>query len=330
MEPMVRGNKLPQWITRACWSILIAQTIATLLAGPAIAQSESAQVAIGSIEATSPDQAQALVLEAPEITSPTARQARSPMMMVGYSDVQPPSFATPEMVAWLSQLIHNNLPPTYEDDRKWDQQREVWDGIQLRREGMRIETKRKKKMVNAGTWTRYKIDLVDPDRLLVVRFHRLEPTPDGGVAFHVTVDCNLDVFGRLSQWVRDVQVISISANADAACRLTLIGTVAVKMNVFKLPPDLAVRPHVDVAHIELTHYRVRRISQVGGDFAKVLGNGLRGVVDDKLEDLNGKLADKINKQIEKHQDRLTFAPQAWLKTKLPISGSNLAPPAEAK
>lgn len=226
--------------------------------------------------------------------------------------------ATPEMVRWLERLIRNNLPPTYEDTRKWGKQKEVWNGIKLRREGLKLETKRKKKLVNSGTWTRYAISLVEPEQRLFIEFHQLETLPDGRIAFGVTVDSTLDVFGRLSQWVRDVQLISLSANADAACRLTLEGTVQFQLNPLKLPPDVGIRPQVDKAHIELTYYRVRRISQVGGDFAKVLGNGLRKTVDDKIADLNGKLVDKINKQLEKHKDKLSFSAQDWIKSKLPL------------
>ncbi|WP_145075666.1 hypothetical protein [Aureliella helgolandensis] len=232
--------------------------------------------------------------------------------------------ATPELLAWLNRMIHDNLPETYEDDRKWNQQKEVWDGIKIWREGLRIETKRKKKMVNAGTWTRYSIELVDPDQTVQVQFHRLETLPDGKIAFGVTVDCQLDIFGRLSQWVRDVQLVSISANADANCRLTLDGTVEFQMNILRLPPDIVIKPHIDRAHVELTHYRVRRVSQIGGDTAKFLGNSMRGVVDEKLADLNGKLAGKINTQLEKKSDKLHFSPQFWLLSRLPMPGNTAA------
>lgn len=227
--------------------------------------------------------------------------------------------ASPHVIAWLSSMIRRNLPEDYVDDRKWDRQKEVWDGLDVHREGLRIKTKRKTKMVNAGTWTRYKIALVDPEENLEIDFHRLTPLGDGRIAFGVTVECPLDVFGRLSRWVRDVQVISLSANVDAACRLALEGTVRLRMNLVKLIPDISVEPHVDVAHVELTHYRVRRISQVGGDFAKLLGDALKQRVDEKLEDYNDKLVDKINQQIDKHHDRLTFSTQDWLQSKLPLT-----------
>lgn len=251
--------------------------------------------------------------------TPQAKLAVTPIAVAP----QAQSIATPELVAWLTRMIRDNLPETYEDDRKWGKQKEVWDGVKIWREGGRLETKRKTKLVNAGTWTKYRIAIVEPDERLFVQFHRLEVLPTGQIVFNVSVDCTLDVFGRLSQWARDVQMISLSADADAACRLTLEGTVDFQMNMLKFPPDIKIRPHVDHAHVELTYYRVRRISQVGGDFAKVLGNGLRNVVDEKLDDMNAKLVDKINAQLEKHSERLEFSPQQWLRSKLPLPSSTI-------
>ena len=229
----------------------------------------------------------------------------------------PQSLAVPRVLAWLTELIRENLPPTYDDDREWGGQKEVWAGVKLRREGLRIETKRRKKTVNSGTWTRYSIKIVDPEKNLNIQFHRLEMLPDGRIAFSLSVDCTLDVFGRVSQWARDVQLFSLSANADAACRLNLEGTVRLQLNPLTLPPDLIIRPHVDVARIDLTYYRVRRISQIGGDWAKYLGEGLRRTVDDRLRDMNAKLVAKINAQLEKQEKKLKVSAQEWLHEQVP-------------
>ncbi len=230
-------------------------------------------------------------------------------------------FASPQLIAWLTSLIRENLPPTYEDDRKWGHQREVWDGVELRREGMKLETKRKKKLVNSGTWTKYRVEFVEPEKHLHIEFQRLESTPDGRIAFSVSVEGLLDVFGRMSQWVRDVQVISVSANADAVCKLTMAGSVQLQLNPLKLPPDVMLKPHIDTALVELSYFRMRRVSQIGGDFAKVLGEGAKGAIDNKLEDTNEKLVAKINRQIDKQSHKMIFSMQDWLQSKLPLPAS---------
>lgn len=227
-------------------------------------------------------------------------------------------FASPQLIAWLTSMIRENLPPAYEDNKKWGMQKEVWDGVDMWREGGRLETKRRKKLVNAGTWTKYRVDFVEPDKNLHIEFHQLQSLPDGRIAFSVSVECLLDVFGRMSQWVRDVQMISLSVNADAVCKLTMSGSVKFQLNPLKFPPDVIIKPHVDHALVELSYFRVRRVSQVGGDFAKALGEGARGTIDRKISETNEKLVEKINKQIDKQQSKMVFSMQDWVQSKLPV------------
>ncbi len=227
-------------------------------------------------------------------------------------------FASPKLIAWLTSMIRENLPPAYEDNKKWGLQKEVWDGVDIWREGKHIETKRRKKVVNAGTWTKYRVEFVEPDKNLHIEFHKLQSLPDGRIAFSFSVDCLLDIFGRMSQWARDVQVISLSVNADATCKLTMSGTVKFQLNPLKFPPDVIIKPHVDHALVELAYFRVRRVSQVGGDFAKALGEGSRGTIDRKIAETNEKLVDKISKQIDKQQSKMVFSMQDWLQSKMPM------------
>ena len=145
------------------------------------------------------------------VAFPGAPAIPSPAVPKGVPNIGGNVIATPEMVGWLTTMIRDNLPPTYEDDRKWNKTKKVWNGIRFRREGLKIETERRIRTVKYGTWTRYAIKIVDPDERLHIEFQQLEPLDDGKIAFAVTVDCALDVFGRLSQWVRDVQMVSISA-----------------------------------------------------------------------------------------------------------------------
>ena len=244
----------------------------------------------------------------------------SPRVIAGNSDAATAQdgLASPRTIAWLKQLICENIPESYVDDKKWNQQKEVWDGLDISRDGLKIETKRKRKLVNHGTWTRYCLRAVDPQRYLDVQFRRLEATPEGKVAFDVSIELLLDVFGRMSQWVRDVQLISLSANADAVCKLSVAGTIEFQLNPLRLPPDIRIKPHVDTARIDVTYFRVRRISQLGGPLAVELGNGLRRALEDKLEESNAKLPDKMNRQLEKHSDRMLFSTHDWLESKLPL------------
>ena len=108
-----------------------------------------------------------------------------------------------------------NLPPSFEDNRKWGKEQEVFDGIKFRREGWKLETKRKTKTVKQGTWSRYYIEFVDPAKYLQVKIQRIDFPKTGPIRVETQVIAPLKLFGRVSQWRRDIQLISLSTNAEA-------------------------------------------------------------------------------------------------------------------
>jgi hypothetical protein len=288
----------------------------------------AAQIAPGAAQAFVPQPVEVFPISsaaAPPLLTPTVAWPETPaggavprVVTGAVETTDPNNLASPQIVAWLKQLIRDNLPETYEDNKKWDQQKEVWDGVDFSHDGLKLKTKRKHKLVNHGTWTRYRLQTVDPETHLEIQFHKLEVIPNGKIAFDVSVEMLLDVFGRMSQWVRDVQIISLSANADAVCKLSVAGTIEFQLNPLRIPPDIRIKPHVDSARVDISYFRVKRISQLGGPMAAQLGNGLRHALEEKLEDSNEKLPDKMNRQLEKHSDRMLFSTQDWLKSKLPL------------
>ncbi|MFO0942628.1 MAG: hypothetical protein U0930_17975 [Pirellulales bacterium] len=100
--------------------------------------------------------------------------------------------------------------------------------------------------------------------------------------------------------------------------MTLAGTVKFRLNVLKLPPDVTIVPNIERASVELLEYRLRKFSKIDGDAAKLLGKGMRGTIDDKIDDVNATLPVKINRQLEKRKEKLTFSAQDWLLSKLPM------------
>lgn len=228
------------------------------------------------------------------------------------------SIGSPEMKDWLKKLIQQNLPPSYEDNRKWNKQKEVFSGVHVKLDGLKLETHRNRKLVNAGTWTRYEITFVEPEKNLQVDFTRLEVINNDTIAFETIIITPLDIEGQLAEWARDVKLFSITAHADAKAKLILAGKVKFRLNVLKLPPDVTIVPKIDHASVDLLEYRLRKLSRIDGDAAKLLGKGMRGAIDDKIDDVNETLAAKINRQLEKRKEKLTFSAQDWLLSKLPM------------
>lgn len=211
-----------------------------------------------------------------------------------------------ELSDWLRWLVLKNLPPTYEDNRKWGLQKSVYDGFRFRREGIKLETERKYKNVKHGTWSRYFLEFDDPERKLRLEVKRFEPTGDR-MKIDVEVEAPLHAFGRMSQWQRDVQMISLSMNADVTVRLVVESEVAIRINPLAFPPIIQLEPVVKKASVALTQFEVHRISQLHGPLAEQLGKGIRSVVDDRLADYSDKLVIKMNQQLEKQQDKLKLS-----------------------
>ncbi len=211
---------------------------------------------------------------------------------------------TPELDQYVRWLVLKNLPPTYEDNRKWGLQKQVYDGFRFRREGLKVETERKYRTVKHGTWSRYYVQLIDPASKLVLHIDRLEPIADDRVAVDVSLEAPLKAFGRISQWQRNVQLISLSTNADATVRVRVQAEIGIQTNPLVFPPEIQFSPVVKGAQVQLISFEVHRISQVSGPLAEQLGKGIRNVVDDRLETYSDKLVTKMNQQLVKQQDKL--------------------------
>ena len=221
-----------------------------------------------------------------------------------------------ELSTWVRWLVLRNLPPSFEDNRKWGKEKEVFNGINLRREGWKVETKRRMKTVKQGTWSRYYIEFVDPANTLQINIQNLEYPTKGPIRVQTQVIAPLKLFGRVSEWRRDVQLISVSTNADATVELNVACEIHVIVNPLKIPPDVEFRPVVTDATVALREFEVHNISQLHGPLAELLGKGIREVLDDRLEDYREKLVVKMNSEIDKQKGKLKISIQDWLQTSI--------------
>lgn len=220
---------------------------------------------------------------------------------------------SPEMTGMVRWLILKNLPPTYEDKKKWGKQKQVIDGLHVEMKGLKIDTHRRFKMVNHGTWTRYFVELKDPENELQVQLVNLtEPRP-GVIQFETIIEAPLHVFGRYSRYQWDVQLISMSANADARVRMTVQTEVELVVQPLTFPPKIEIRPKVLAANAELLEFKIRNISQLKGPVARALGDSLENVLRERLDDYDQKLTDKMNAQLAKQKDKLIISSDAWTK-----------------
>lgn len=225
-----------------------------------------------------------------------------------------------ELSQWVRWLCLMNLPPNVEDTRKWGKQRRVWDGVDIKLDGLRLDTKQRWKMANDGTWSRYLIEFVDPAKELQVDVKSFDVEPDGRqFKTSVWVVAPLKLFGRVNQFARDVQLISVSAKADALVRMKVDCQVDIKLLPVSFPPDVEFRPTVTDASMELLEFRVHEISQIHGEAAQWIGDGIRDVLDRKLAEYKDKLVLKMNQSIAKQQSKLRISASKWLNSSMNFS-----------
>ena len=66
------------------------------------------------------------------------------------------------MESLINDLAKQFIPHRYEKKKDWGSQSERWDGLHVQLKGLRLKTKRRKKLVNHGTWKIYSAELSDP------------------------------------------------------------------------------------------------------------------------------------------------------------------------
>jgi len=207
----------------------------------------------------------------------------------------------------LRTLVLENVPPTYENTKRWGGTKRVWDGLHISLDGLRLKTKRRWKEANHGTWKRYRAWLIDPEEEFEIQIENMAATPEGKTAFDVVIDARLGAWGRLSEYALDVQLLSISAEADARVRMRATCEMSLRLDVTRFPPDVILEPKVVRADLKLVDFHLVRISDLDGPLVREFGEELHDVLQDEIADRQVKLVEKMNRQLKKHEDDLRLS-----------------------
>jgi len=219
----------------------------------------------------------------------------------------PRSFTpSPEFQQWITNLVRQQLPENYEKRKNWGHTAKSFDGVSVRMENGQIKTHRKYREANDGQWQMYRVKLKEPEEF-DVKIANIRKLADGKVGLEVTVDANLEVFGRQSQWEHGVQVYSLSAEADARVRLWAKVEVATHMELTRFPPDVWLEPEITAAKFEIPDFRMRRIGELHGPLVRSLSHATREALEEKLADDNEKIVAKLNKAIDKQEKKLKLS-----------------------
>lgn len=222
-------------------------------------------------------------------------------------EVAPPVMTLEQWSSFLTEMARAHLPHTFRDDKHWGGTTRRWDGVDVERDGWRIETRRKWKEVKHGTWKRYEASLVDPNQEFLLALTRFEPLPDGKLAIEFQIDSLVNVHGQVARWNRGVQLIALSADATARLRLTVGMTLGTRLDLSELPPAVAFEPVVHSAHLELVEFELDRLGHVAGEIAEILGRGAEGMLEEKVSEQDAKLVEKMNRAIDRKRAMLRLS-----------------------
>jgi len=177
--------------------------------------------------------------------------------------------------------------------------------------------------VNHGTWERYGVSLVDPEKNFSVKLDNFQDLAKDKVTFDIAISADVNVEARQSKWVKGVQLYSISANGFARIRLVLSVSLGSSMDVSKFPPDLIFDPQISDADIQLSDFRIDRVSKAGGEFAQQITRIAKEKIEQKIAAKEEKLVKKLNAKVEENRDRFTLSVHDAIKSKWATAAEKL-------
>ncbi len=216
---------------------------------------------------------------------------------------------------FLTKIALENIPQEFEETKDWGGQNERWDGVEVWREGWKIETKRRKKTVNHGTWKKYRATLRNPEEEFFIQVRDFRESEEGKLVFDILVAAHLDIDARQAKWVKGVQLYSVNAEGSTKIRLHVTMEMDVKMGLNNFPPDVILVPRAQAAELAIEEFRIDRVSKIGGEVAQQITRGVRSKLDEKITEKEQKLVEKINKQLAKKTDDLRLSLADMMKSK---------------
>lgn len=214
---------------------------------------------------------------------------------------------SPEFQTIITRIVRQALPTEFEKRHNWNHTKRVFDGLRWEFDGGKLEAHRRWKDARDGQWTMYRVRFIEPEQNFQVQVQRFETLENGKVGCDLAVDARLAVEGRVLHYEHDVQLVSLSAEAETHARLAARIEIGGKVNVSKFPPSLSLEPVVQQAAVDIHDFRIKRIGKLDGPVVKSLSRGVREVVEDKLDEARPKLVEKMNAAIKKSEEKLELS-----------------------
>ena len=211
----------------------------------------------------------------------------------------------PEVQTFIRELALVLLPPKFDDEDGWGDEKRIQSGLDIGFDDGKIKTHRRWKSVNHGSWIRASGSLVEPEKTMTLRiFRRMGAVPTEQI-YRIQLLARANVSGTQQQWNHGVMFWSVSADAEADIQIDV--NLRVRTDVVSKEgggSSLQIQAEVTHAVMRLNGFSLKRISHVRGGMAREFGEAFEGIVRMAVDRQNKKLPKQINKALAKQKDKL--------------------------
>jgi hypothetical protein len=211
------------------------------------------------------------------------------------------------MAESIRKAMLDSLPREFSGENDWGEKKEIKTGLKFSRDNGHLEIDRRKREVNHGLWTQYKVNLIDPEQHLQVRVENLRRTAPGQMEFVLYLSARLDGEARVERWRRGVKFMNFKAEAASVVQARVACEVGLRPAPGGGLGSLVVDPHVKSAQLSLVDVDLRRISKFDGPAANEFGDRMRRTLEKELHNREGEIVQKLNAAIAANSSKLQFS-----------------------
>lgn len=203
-------------------------------------------------------------------------------------------------------LIRDAIPRAYERKQDWGKTKRIPVGIQNTGHGLKLRIRTREKEVNHGVWKHYRVTMINPEDNLHVRIENLRGLGPGHIGLTIGVSSKVHGWARAKVYYHGLHMVGLTAEGDTTFDLIIHCEIKLRFEPTSFLIGFTVEPEVTRAELKLKDFHLTRVGELDGPLIHELGHGLRHLLEDELKP--AKLTQKLNRAIDKKQDRLRFSP----------------------
>jgi hypothetical protein len=213
----------------------------------------------------------ATTLAAPGVTGPFPFPTPNPatLLAVGSADALAGVFR--------GQLVKNAPPVLYEKSFGWGDTIHAADGVTWTGKVAPLRPHLRYTERNDGDWRKVHVTAPGLADTLVLEVRKVNLSEPGKLTFTLFVSFDARVDYEHQKWLSGVRLYSGSARARLRAKATLDVEVTTRLEANGTPlPDAVFKPRVVKADLGYDNLVMEHVAGVGGEAAKVIGDGLKG------------------------------------------------------